>query len=176
MIVNASSLIIFGKLNKIKLLKEIVKSIVIAQEVYEEVVTRGLEIQASEASFIAEYVDKGEITIKKVYMEGQRKVASLQKIYAALDKGEAETIALALEEHETEVLLDDLTARKVAVLHNILPRGSLWVVASAFEKRLITELEVKTLVSQMISLKFRLSASVVTAFLEDIEKIKKQRR
>lgn len=172
MIINASPLIVFGKINKIDLLRRVLKKIVIAQEVYDEVVTQGLEVQASEASLIAEHISKRDITIKKLSLEGYRKAASLQNMYRLLDKGESETIALALEEQESEVLLDDRTARAVAKLYNLRPRGSLWVVGSAFEKHIITELEVKKLISQMISLKFRLSSEVVAEFLANIEKIK----
>lgn len=172
MIINASPLIIFGKLNKIDLLKKVLKKIVIAPQVYEEVVVRGLEIHASEASIIAEYIERGEIIIKEVSTLGQKKAMSLQKTYKLIDSGEAETIALALEEHESEILLDDLAARMIAKLHNLIPRGSLWVLLSAFEREIITEEEIKILLSSMVSFKFRISASVVAEFLSGIERIK----
>ena len=49
MIINASPLIILGKLNKISILIKIYKNLEITNKVYEEVVLKGIEQNASDA-------------------------------------------------------------------------------------------------------------------------------
>jgi len=173
MIVNSSPLIIFGKLNRLNLLREVLEEIVIADEVYKEVVENGIKIDAPEAFIIKDYVEGGEIKVKKLNKEWQKKADFLKKVYKQLDHGEAETIALALQEKEKIVFIDEKIARKIAKLHGLKVKGSLGILLLAFKNKLITEKELKEIVSGMTSNKFRLSGEVINKFWILFDKIKK---
>ncbi len=55
----------------------------------------------------------------------------------SLDLGEAQSIALALQEKATYFLTDDLDARTVANLYNIEAHGTVGIILRAFRERII---------------------------------------
>ncbi len=173
MISNASPLIIFGKLNKLELLYELFGKLIISQAVYEEVVENGLKINAPEAMLIKNQIENGKIFIKKLISEFQKKAKILENIYASLDYGESETIALALELKEKDVLIDERVARNVAKLEGLTPKGSLYVLLIAYKKKKLSEKEIKNLLTEMTSTKFRLSSEVINKFWQMFEEMKK---
>lgn len=175
MIINSSPLIIFGKLNKLELLERVLKKLIIAEAVYKEVVENGIKINAPEALLIEDYIEKGKIEIKKLDRRWQKKALFLEKIYTQLDYGEAETIALALQEKEGAVLIDERIARKIAKLQGLESWGSLKILLIAFKKNIITEEEVREIITEMTSTKFRLSAEVVNKFWIFFDKLKKKK-
>lgn len=175
MIVNASPLIIFGKLNKLELLKKILKKVIISYAVYEEVVKNGIEINASEAFLIEEYINRGEIEVKKLDETWKKKSIFFQKAYSQIDYGEAETIALALQEKEVSVLIDERDARKAAELHGLIPLGSLWVLLAAFKKEFISENELRQIINKMTTSKFRIGADVMNDFWNELMNLKKEK-
>lgn len=176
MIINASPLIIFGRLNKLELLKKVFGELVVSQAVYQEVVEGGIKINAPEALLIKEYIERGEIKVKRLDAKWQKRADFLQKVYTQLDIGEAQTIALALQEKEKAVLIDERIARKVAKLEGLMPQGSLRVLLVAFKKSIITEEELRQTLTEMTSTKFRLSAEVINKFWMLFEKLKKSKR
>src|SRR3989344_1328478 len=171
MISNASSLIIFGKLNKLEFLYELFGKLVISQAVYEEVVENWMKINAPEAMLIKNQIESGKIIIKKLNQEFQKKAKLLENIYASLDYGESETIALALEMNEKDVLIDERVARNVAKLEGLTPKGSLYVLLIAFKKKKLTEKEIKFLVTEMTATKFRLSSEVSNKFWQMFDEL-----
>ena len=175
MIINASPLIIFSKVNRLDLLNKIFGNLVIAQAVYEEVVEKGVRISAPDALLVKAYIESGFIKIKKLDVEGQRKAVLLKKVYRQLDLGESETIALALQEKEKNLLIDERIAREIAKIHNLKPYGSLRVLLLAFKDKLITEDEVIYLLQEMTTAKFRLSAEVINQFWMLFNKLKNKK-
>jgi len=173
LIINASPLIIFGKLNKIGILKEIYKTIEITNKVYEEVVLKGIEQNARDAYIAKEYIDKKEIKIynlDKKYADLSNKI---QVIYN-IDIGEAETIALALQLNKKEIIIDELDAREASKAFGIKPIGSLGVLLIAYKNNLINKEEIKKLISGMEDSKYRFSPKVLIEFWELFEKIKRR--
>lgn len=172
MISNASPLIFFSKINKIDLLCMVFPKILIPNEVFEEVVVRGAG--SPDAVLIQEYITKGNITIKKLSSEYQKKTSRLVEIYPHLDRGEAEVISLALQEQEKEVLMDDSIGRKVAELHNLIPSGSLRVVLLAFHRKIISNEEVMKILHQLIDAGLYLGADVLEEFYELVRKMRRR--
>ena len=173
MIVNSSPLIILSKLNKLDLLK-VFNKVEITQSVYEEVVIAGIKKNDSGAFLIKEAIDKKEIKIKKLNRKFEEKAQFLRKINKQLHYGEAETIALALQEKQKEVLIDEKLARSIAELQGLKVRGSLRVLLLAFEKNLITKTEIKKLLSDMILSDFRISADILDEFWTLFARMKKK--
>lgn len=174
MITNASPLIIFAKIRKLDLLHAVTKEIITPEAVYDEVVIKGKD--APDALLLKEFVEKKKIIVKLLDKEGKEKVAQLEKMYKNIDYGEAETIALALQQKERRVLIDEKNAREVAKLYGLVPKGSLYILLSAFQKKQIDEKELQQIVMMMTTTKFHLGADVMNTFWMIVEKMKKKMR
>ncbi len=176
MIIDSSSLIIFGKLNRLDLLRRVLGTVCIPPAVYLEVVEDGKKIQSPEVTEIDEYIMRKKIQIKELKKKGADMLAILKMSHAYLGLGEMECISLALQEQEKELILDDQDARKVSGLLGIRPHGSLWILMRAFEKRFLTEDELKNLVNMISTSNFRVGADIITLFWSLFDTIKKRRR
>ncbi|MGB2841411.1 MAG: DUF3368 domain-containing protein [Halobacteriota archaeon] len=71
-----------------------------------------------------------------------------------IDKGEAETIALAEELNADAVLIDDLKARKIAKLRGLNITGSIGILLDAKDRGLVSE--VKPLLEELMKKKIRI--------------------
>ena len=172
MIIDSSSLIIFGKLNKIEILVKLFGDIEIAEEVYKETILEGLERKFEDALILKHYFDKSKIKIVKLndkYSKLTDKIQNLNNIGI----GEAQTIALAKQLNRKELVIDEALARETAKSMGLKPIGSLRVLLIAYEKKLLSEKEIKETVNKMIQQKFRISASTLIRFWELFEKIRK---
>src|SRR3989344_2180750 len=164
MIINSSPLIIFGKLNKLEMLKNVFKEIFISEAVYKEVVEEGILKKSPEALIIKGFIENGDIKIKKLDKKWKEKAEFLESTYNYIDYGEAETIALVLQENQKSVLIDDRAARDVAVLYGIKPLGSLRVLLLGYQKEIIKEDDLKEIIKKMIQNNFRIGADVMNEF------------
>ncbi len=162
MISNASPLIFFSKINRLDLLCQVFPELLIVAEVFKEIVERGKG--SPDAVLVGSYVKQGRILVKELSLKHQQLSSQLVEMYLPLDRGEAETISLVLQEHETEILMDDAIGRKVAELNQILPGGSLRVLLLAYERELISGAEVQELVSQLLKAGLYVGAEVVGRF------------
>ncbi len=172
MIVNATPLIIFGKIGKLELLKGVFSKIIISTEVYNEVVQKGIEIKAPDAYLVKEFVDKGEIEVKSLNVKGKKIFDKIKRMYKQLDEGESSTIAFVLQEGASEVLMDEDIGRKIARLYGINPKGSLRVLILGYQNGLLDEEQVKETLRLMMHANFRVSAEVVARFWELFDRVK----
>jgi len=170
-IINASPLIIFGKLNRLDILKKLYKNIRISDEVYQEVVIKGIEKNLKDALIIKESINNHEIDIIKLNKEFSPIAQKIEVIYD-IDKGEAETIALALQLKEKEVIIDEASAREAVKSINIQPIGSLRVLLLAYKSKFISKAEIKEILNEMENSKYRLSPKVLIEFWEILERMK----
>jgi uncharacterized protein len=172
LIVNASPLIIFGKLNKIDILKKIYTHIEITNSVYQEVVVNGIKINSRDAFIVKNYVDNRYIKIIKLNNVYKDKAKKIQTIYT-IDIGEAETIALALQLNRKEVMIDEMAAREAAKSAGVKPIGSLRVLLLAYKAGLIDKDDIKKMIYGMESSKYRFSPQVLIEFWDLFEKMEK---
>ncbi len=84
MIIDASPLIIFGKINKLNLLKKIYKNIKITNSVYDEVVLKGMKKNIRDAFIIREHVDKKDIEILALNDKFSKVADKIKLIYRGL--------------------------------------------------------------------------------------------
>ena len=115
------------------------------------------------------------IVIRDLNPTWQKKAVFFGKVYKQLDLGEAQTIALALQERQKTLLVDEKLARETAILYGLKPQGSLKALLLAFKNKFVYEDELRRLVFEMTSTKFRLSADVINKFWIMFEKMKKNR-
>ena len=146
-------------------------SIEIANEVYNEVVLRGMEQNSRDALIIKEYADNKYIKVFTLNEKHNKTADKIQLIYN-LDIGEAETIALALQLNKKELVIDEIAAREAAKAFGLKPIGSLRVLLNAYKNALINKKEIKEIINEMENSKYRFSSKVLIEFLELFEKVK----
>lgn len=118
---NATPLIAFAKINQLSLLKKIVGNLVIPAAVAREISTYPVG-------------KSGFIDLQQETWINVRSLASDQQVnllLPILDRGEAETIALGLEEQAKLVLIDELSGRKVAQTLNLNISGAVGILILA---------------------------------------------
>ena len=173
MISNASPLINFAKVNKLELLIKCIGTVVITEGVLAEIVKK--EGFAQEAELLSEQIVQQKILAKKLNPEYLNKAEQLRNVFK-LGVGESEAIAFALQEGESDVLMDDSDGREAAELNGRNPVGSLRVLLLAFDKGLASEDEVLKTFRKMVENKFWVSGEITVKFLELFEKLKKSKR
>ena len=110
----------------IKALK-IFSFVLIPEEVSNELRKHGIKIPRS-------------VKIKSLDSKSKDRVKVLTNQYS-IDSGEAEAIALALQEKASYFLTDDLEARQVAKNYNLEVHGTVGIVLRAFRHKLINKKE-----------------------------------
>lgn len=176
MISNSSPLIILGKLNRLDILEKVFRKIEIAESVYEEVVEMGMKLNKAESFIIGSMIDKDIISVEKLSSIGQEKSMFLQKAHQALEKGEADTVALAIQKKQQYVLIDEKMARKVAIIHGLKPIGILGVLLLAYRKKAISEDEIEKLADDIALSDFRIGSDVLSEFWRVFEEVKGKRK
>jgi len=171
MISNALPPIFFSKINRLDLLCTLFPQVMISREVFEEVVRRGKG--HPDAVLIEKYRGQGNIIVNELTLEHQKMASQFVAMHTSLDRGEVETIALALQKKEKEVLMDDSAGRKIAELNNITPSGSLRVLLLAFQHALISKEETLKIMKMLIDAGLYLGAEVIEQFHETLDKIER---
>lgn len=149
---NSTPLISFARINQLPLLRRIVGDLVIPQAVADE---------------ITDYAgERGRIELTQerwIRVQAVRNQGGVRLLLASLDRGEAEVIMLAQEQNADLVLIDELTARKVAESLDLNVFGSIGVLIRAKEIGQITS--VKPLIEEMIQQGIRYNPRFIAAVL-----------
>jgi predicted nucleic acid-binding protein len=146
---DSSPLIALAKIGKLNLLEH---ETIIPKAVFEEI-TRSRR----------EYA-------RKLYTWGKNRVSvvknrqAVEYLELVLDRGEAEVIVLAEELKADAVLIDDLKARKTAMLRGLTVIGTIGVLLDAKERGLVDD--VKPLLDELIRKKIRISRELYNHALE----------
>tara|TARA_Y100000310_G_C20695215_1_gene825192 strand:- start:1446 stop:1949 length:504 start_codon:yes stop_codon:yes gene_type:complete len=149
---NSTVLIFLSKLDKLSLLKELFRQILIPEEVKREVVDEGKRKNHIDAVETEEAINEGWIKVENTEIE-----PILANI--GIDKGEAEAISLAYKK-KLEILLDQTHAREAARLLGVKPKGTLYVLLSALKKGLISYDDYMLSLFDLIQFGFRMSEEV----------------
>jgi uncharacterized protein len=121
---DSSTLIHLSSIRRLDLLYTFYNDLVIPPAVWEEVVIEGKG--RSGALQVKEGVDQGFI---KIQSPENNDVLKLLK--RELNDGEAEVIALALEDRTADVLMDEFEARQVADVFNLVKTGVVGILIRA---------------------------------------------
>lgn len=162
-VINSSPLIFLSKIEKMHLLTELFDGIFIPSTVFYETVTRGKEKMMEDAFVIENFINENEnkITIVDVDFQGFEEIP--------LGIGEKAVIAFARRENIENVLIDEGKARTIAKMFKLKPRGTLWVLALANSKDIITCHELKESVLRIIEKGYRIKEEILARFLIEIE-------
>jgi predicted nucleic acid-binding protein len=149
---NSTVLIYLAKIGKIGLLKKLFKKILIPTEVFNEVVIKGKELQHFDALIVEKAVEEGWIEVKDI-------TANDELESFGIDPGEAQAISLA-KTLGVPVLLDQTHARIAARALGLKPRGTIFVLAAAMRKKLLTYEEYLDSLEGLVKAGFRMSEEV----------------
>jgi predicted nucleic acid-binding protein len=130
---NAGPLITLAKLNLLHLLRELYGRVHIPRSVYEETVVEGMRQGYEDARTLHLFLDQIGWKPEEVDLAGVP--ADLQQ--AHLDRGERDTVAMALTLGNGLVLADETAAREAARAFRLPVRGSLGVLIEAYQRSLI---------------------------------------
>ena len=133
---NSSTLIHLSAIGHLKLLREFHSKIIIPPAVWKEVVDEGKG-------------RPGVQEIQKAQKQGWVKIVKpqnqplLKLLYSQLDDGEAQAIALAIEQKASIIFLDEADARKVAEIYGIQKTGVIGILIRARLQKKISSLKVE---------------------------------
>lgn len=147
---NSSPLIALSKIEKLDIL--LIYDVVIPKAVFDE-------ITKPKKKYVKELYKWGKDKVIEVM--NRKAVEYLELI---IDKGEAETIALAEELNADAVLIDDLKARKIAKLRGLNITGSIGILLDAKDRGLVSE--VKPLLEELMKKKIRIRKELYNHALE----------
>lgn len=145
-VTNTSPLISFAVLSRLDLLPQIFDEIYLPQAVLNEVSIWGKPYSRQLKAFSNDKV-----------MPVRNKIA-VQLLTKDVDLGEAEAIALALENKIEDVLMDDPKGRKIAQLHGLYPIGTIGVLLEA--KKLGYINQVKPQLDKLVAHKIRIGKNL----------------
>ena len=127
---NSSPLILFARIGRLDLIQQLFGEILIPPEVYEEVTVRGRGLPGAAAVSSASWIHSRAVANQAV----------LATLAAEADRGESETIALALEvSGRVAVLLDDRQGRRLARERGLRVIGSAGILVLAKGRGLLPE-------------------------------------
>ncbi|MCK4444799.1 MAG: hypothetical protein KAW09_09660 [Thermoplasmata archaeon] len=157
---DATPLIFLAKIGRLNLLEEIFETVLISEEVFSEVVVEGKEKGHHDAYLVEEFIERGFVLIKQVAIEKLRDMP--------IGRGEVETIELAVEEKIRDVLMDEAKGRRIARLHNLRPKGTLWVLTKAFEDDLLSKEELKNCIQELTRCGYRIREDILVEILGEL--------
>ena len=153
-VLNATPIIAFSRINRLDLFQQVTGAIVIPQEVEKELYGhRRTDVPALNRS--------NWIKVRKVKSQ-----ADVELLLPSLDKGEAEVIVLSKELGAGLIIIDELTARKVAIMMGLPVIGAAGLLMHAKRTGLIKE--VKPLLDDMILKGIRYKESFYREVLKSI--------
>lgn len=140
---DASCLIALSKVEELDLLKALFEEVIITREVSEEF-----------GEALPDWIVTREV-------KNQKKIQELEKI---LDRGEASSIALALETERSMLIIDEIKGRKIAQSLDVEIIGTIGVILLAGQKGLTRDVEGTIL--RLVNQGFRLSEKMITFIIE----------
>ena len=127
---NSGPLIKLAKVGQFALLRDLFQHITIPPELFEEVVVRGVGQPGAGETYTAQWIVCGLLE--------RADIANL--LAAELDRGEAEAIALALQEKADWLLIDERVGRHFAQQIGLKVKGTLGILLEGVRRNCIDDL------------------------------------
>ena len=128
---NSGPLINLAKVGQFALLQDLFQHITIPPEVFEEVVVRGVGQPGAGETHTAPWIVRGGLD--------RSDIADI--LTAELDRGEAEAIALALQEKADWLLIDERVGRRFAQRVGLKVKGTLGILLEGMRRDCIDDLQ-----------------------------------
>lgn len=172
LVFNSTPLIYLTKAKVLSLIEKIYAEKLIPETVFYEVAVKGKKIGAPDAFLIEDLINKKILTVKK-----PKKTKSVTHFLENpnIHKADAEVLALA-EEFDGIAILDDDEARAMADIENIENGGSLYVLFTMLNQKIISKKDVRNAVDKMIKAGWRCSTELYAEIIKVLEKFRKRNR
>jgi len=158
---NATPLIYLAKIGKIDLLRKVFKEVFIPEEVKVEAVDEGKKLGEKDAYIIEKAINDGWLKVLTVVPID---------VPVKLERGEIAVLSLAKSLGVKEVLIDEVSARTVARLLGLIPRGTIFILLKALEIKEIDFNEFLKCLGELVNQGFRLREEI---YLEAIRKARR---
>lgn len=166
-VLNASPLIYLGKKRKINLLRMVFERVLVPVEVEEEIMKLS---ESPEAIQLRDAIQEGWIEVERASENKKKQIA---KLFGEIDEGKAAAIALALEGHEENIIIDDVEARAAAEYFELKVHGTLYIILEAYKRNIFkSKAEVMNMVDNMLRRGFYLSSEVYARLLILLDKLR----
>lgn len=162
MIFNTSPIIYASRLGILWIFKELYGKITIPKTVYNELKRK----KDAVLGLVEKGMEDGWIEVKEGNKDLMDEILSLSDIH----KGEAETIAIALEENDT-VVIDERAATRMARAYRIRSVGLIGIIAEAMRKEVVPYNEGVKFIEELIEKGFRLSYRDYKRIMKEIERL-----
>ncbi|MEM1558377.1 MAG: DUF3368 domain-containing protein [Thermoproteota archaeon] len=161
-VLNSSVIIALSILGYLDKIKQVFKHVLIAKSVYEEVCVKGRGLTGEKELLKA--VKERTILVRDVH--------NRWLVNALLDPlaiGEAESIALAVEEKADYIVLDDMLARRRAISMGLNVIGTLRILRLMYDAKLIGRSEVLNSLEKLRQAGFRISDEVIRRASQELK-------
>lgn len=148
------------KIRQLDLLERLFKNVKIPAGVYEELTTNPIYQEEAEQIRRSSFIEI-------VSVNDLKSVAIFRKA-TGLDKGESEAIVLTEEIHADLLLMDERKGRQIAKQMGIIITGTLGVLLSAYEEKILTSEIVVECLNKMKDSGSRISDSLYNELIEKI--------
>jgi len=128
---NSGPLINLARVGQFALLQDLFQHITIPPEVFEEVVVRGVGQPGAGETYTAQWIVRGILERSDI----------VNLLTAELDRGEAEAIALALQEKADWLLIDERVGRRFAQRVGLKVKGTPGVLLEGVRRDFIDDLQ-----------------------------------
>ena len=153
---DSTPLIHLAKIGKINCLKKIFEKIIIAKEVYHEVIERGEELGKGEIEIIKKLIEEKFIIVK----ESKEKIE-----FPNLHAGEQTSLALCRELQIKNLLIDEKDGFNVAVMLNLIPIRTTSILIILVDKKIIDFKEYKLSLKELSQSGYFLDAATYDKLL-----------
>ncbi|MGH7780536.1 MAG: DUF3368 domain-containing protein [Candidatus Binataceae bacterium] len=155
---DAGPIIIFARIGQLSLLRDVTSSLLIPDAVYDEIVVKKGGMPGAAEVVQAAWIQKASVLNR----------STIDALPSVLHEGEREAIALA-KERGTQILIDEIRARRVASNQGIEVIGTLRILADAKRLKLVNVL--RPIIVQMQSSGYRFDRNLIRRFLERIDEV-----
>ena len=152
---DAGPIIIFARIGRLSLLRDVTGSLLIPDAVYDEIVVKKGGMPGAADLAQAAWVQKASVANRSI----------IDGLPSVLHEGEREAIALA-KEQGAQLLIDEIRARRIARDEGLEVIGTLRILAEAKRLKLINV--VLPIIAQMQSSGYRFDRILIRRFLERI--------
>jgi len=160
-VLNSSVIIALSTLGCLDKLKHIFTEVLITRAVHEEICVRGRGLIGERE--LLEAVKDGLITVKEV-----KNRLLINALLDPLAIGEAETIALTVEERADYIVMDDKLARRRAKSMGLNIIGTLKVLRLMYDAQLMDKREILKALEKLKEIGFRISDEVIKKALRQL--------
>ena len=161
-VLDSSAIIALSQLRYWKYLNQILDEILVPRAVYEEICVKGRGLPGD--AELRRLLNEGLVTVRKI-----RNRVLVDALLDPLALGEAEVLALAIEENADYVVIDDKTARMRARNMGLKVIGTLRILRMIFDANLIDKNEFIRALETLKNIGFRISDKIIERVKQELD-------